>query len=621
MSGMTPIQERFATAVAQQRAGQLPAAQQLCVEILRQDPNHPQAHGLLGVIACQIGDYVHAVEHLSAAVSLGFDDPSITYHLGEANRTLGRLPQAIAAYERALQAVPDDVEVLNNLGIALRKNGQAEQAIACYRRAIAVQPDYARAHNNLGNVLSSLNRIDEAIACYRTALALDPGYASAQTNLGNALTALGRLTDSIASYRRAVELNPGDPIAHSNLNYALIFSPEHSARTIFDESRCWDQRHAAPLAASILPHRNDRSPDRRLRVGYVSPEFRNHVQSLFTIPLFSSHDHEQFEIFAYSSAAREDSISNRLRGYVDHWRTITGLTDEQAAQMVRDDAIDILVDLTMHMADNRLLIFARKPAPVQICWLAYPGTTGLSTMDYRITDVRLDPPGLDDAYYSEESIRLPDTFWVYDPLDTQPAVNALPALTNGFVTFASFNNYRKVSEGVLKLWARVVKAVDRSRLLILAPDGEHRLSVLAVLGREGVAADRVTFLDRRPRAQYLEYYHQADIVLDTFPYNGETMTLDASWMGVPTVTRVGQTVVARAGLSLLTALGLPDLAASNDEEFFAIAVRLAEDRSRLVELRAGLRERLLASPLMDARRFARNMEAAYRDVWRRWCAR
>jgi predicted O-linked N-acetylglucosamine transferase (SPINDLY family) len=620
---MTPfqVQQLFATALAQQRAGQLPAAQQRCLEILGQDPSHAQAHGLLGIIACQTGDYVRAVEQLSIAVSLGFDDPAVTYHLGEANRTLGRLPQAIAAYTRALEAVPDDVEVLNKLGITLRKNGQAEQAIACYRRVIEVEPNHGPAHNNLGNVLSSLNRIDEAIACYQAALTLDPGNALAHVNLGNALTALGRLNESIALYRRAVELNPSDAKAHSNLNYALIFSPDYSAPTIFEECRRWDQRHAAPFAASIVPHRNDRSPERRLRVGYVSPEFRNHVQSYFTIPLFASHDHERFEIFAYSSAAREDSISNRLRGDVDHWRPIAGLTDEQAAQAVRDDAIDILVDLAMHMADNRLLIFARKPAPVQICWLAYPGTTGLSAMDYRLTDPRLDPPGLDDAYYSEESIRLPDTFWIYDPLDTQPAVNPLPALTNGFITFASFNNFRKVSEGVLKLWARVVKAVDRSRLLILLPAGNHRLSVLAVLESEGLAADRVTFLDRRPRAQYLEYYHQADIILDTFPYNGETMTLDASWMGVPTVTRIGPTVVARAGLSLLTALGLTDLAASNDEEFLAIAVRLAEDRSRLVELRASLRERLRASPLMDAPRFARNMEAVYRDAWRRWCAR
>ncbi len=288
--------------------------------------------------------------------------------------------------------------------------------------------------------------------------------------------------------------------------------------------------------------------------------------------------------------------------------------------MIRDDRIDILVNLTMHMAHNRLLAFAHKPAPVQVCWLAYPGTTGLGTIDYRLTDPHLDPPGLNDHDYAEESIRLADTFWCYDPLSSEPVVNALPGLEKGSVTFGCFNNFCKVNAAVVKLWAQVLKAVDRSQLLVLAPEGSHREHTLDLLERETVTPHRVTFVASRPRPQYLELYHRIDIGLDTIPYNGHTTSLDSFWMGVPVITIVGQTVVGRAGLSQLRNLGLPELIAESPEQYVRIAARLANDLPCLASLRATLRERMQNSPLMDAPRFTRSVEAAYRKMWRRWCA-
>ncbi len=257
---------------------------------------------------------------------------------------------------------------------------------------------------------------------------------------------------------------------------------------------------------------------------------------------------------------------------------------------------------------------------MQVCWLAYPGTTGLETIDYRLTDPHLDPPGLNDDDYSEQSIRLADTFWCYDPLSSQPAVNALPALEKGHITFGCFNNFCKVNAGVVKLWAQVLKAVDRSQLLVLAPEGSHRHDTLDLLEQEGVTPDRVTFVAGRPRAQYLELYHRIDVGLDTVPYNGHTTSLDSFWMGVPVITIVGRTVVGRAGLSQLRNLGLPELIAESPEQYVRTAAGLANDLRRLAGLRATLRERMLNSPLMDAPRFARNVEAAYRRMWRRWCA-
>jgi predicted O-linked N-acetylglucosamine transferase (SPINDLY family) len=356
-----------------------------------------------------------------------------------------------------------------------------------------------------------------------------------------------------------------------------------------------------------------------LRIGYVSPDFREHCQSFFTIPLLSNHDRKAFEIFCYADLRRPDAVTQRIRGYVDGWQSIVGMTDEEAARKIREDQIDILVDLTMHMASGRPLIFARKPAPVQAAWLAYPGSTGLSAMDYRLTDPYLDPPGLNDHFYSETSIRLPDSFWCYEPLVTELLVNPLPAQSTGHVTFGCLNNFCKINEPVLRLWAQVLKTVDRSRLMILCPEGSHRQALLDLLQREGISSDRIELVAGRPRLQYLELYHRIDLGLDSFPYNGHTTSLDSFWMGVPVVTLVGQTVAGRAGLSQLTNLGLPELIAQTSQQYVQIAADLAGDLSGLAELRRTLRERMQASPLMDAPRFARNIEAAYRQMWRNWC--
>ena len=314
-----------------------------------------------------------------------------------------------------------------------------------------------------------------------------------------------------------------------------------------------------------------------------------------------------------------DALTERLRGHADLWRNISGLSDQHAADLVRHDQIDILIDLNVHTADNRLLVFARKPAPVQVSWLGYPGTTGLSTIDYRLTDPYLDPPGLFDAFSAEESLRLPDTFWCYDPLTDQPPINRASCPGVWRVTFGCLNNFCKVNDGCLALWARVLQAVPRSRLLLQAPRGPARDKVLARLGQEGIAASRVDFAARQSRPEYLKLYHQIDLGLDPLPYNGHTTSLDAFWMGVPTLTLLGKTAVGRAGWSQLCNLDLKELAAETPEQYVAMAAQLAGDLPRLDDLRRTMRRRMLQSPLMDANRFARNMEWVYRQIWRSWC--
>jgi predicted O-linked N-acetylglucosamine transferase (SPINDLY family) len=341
------------------------------------------------------------------------------------------------------------------------------------------------------------------------------------------------------------------------------------------------------------------------------------VQRLYTIPVLSHHDHASYEIVCYSSVKAPDAHTERLHALADEWHDVARSSDAELAQKIRDDRIDVLVDLTMHMTRNRLRVFAEKPAPVQIAWLAYPGTTGVDGMDYRLTDPFLDPPGAP-LPYSEKSLWLPHSFWCYGPEADDIGVGAQPLERSGYVTFGCLNNFMKVSRGTLELWAKVLNAVADSRLLLLAPQ-DARDSVLAVLREHGVGSERVEFVDQQPRERYLETYRRIDIALDTLPYPGHTTSLDAYWMGVPVVTLVGKTIVGRAGLSLANNLNLGDWVARTTDDFVRIASHFAANPSALAVLRAELRQRLQQSPLMDAAGFTRDLEAAYRTAWRTFC--
>jgi predicted O-linked N-acetylglucosamine transferase (SPINDLY family) len=371
-----------------------------------------------------------------------------------------------------------------------------------------------------------------------------------------------------------------------------------------------------------------------LRIGYVSPDFRGHAVGRFLLPLLANHDHGQVEVHCYAAMRVPDEWTSRLRACADVWHDISALTDEQAAEMIRRDKIDILVDLTMHMSGNRLLIFARKPAPVQATFGGYPGSTGLATIGYRLSDGYLEmrDGGSENGSggdaqpadpYVEKAICL-QSFWCYDPqaMETAagPRVNPLPASTAGHVTFGCMNGFRKINSRTIDLWAPVLAAMPDSRLVLMSTPYADRQSVLDRLGKAGIGAERVEFFDLLPRGEYLRSYQRIDIALDALPYNGHTTSLDALWMGVPVVARVGQTIVGRGSLSQLNNLGLPELVARSDEEFARTAIELASDLPRLAALRASLRQRMLDSVLTDAHHFAQGIEAAYRMMWQEFCA-
>jgi predicted O-linked N-acetylglucosamine transferase (SPINDLY family) len=600
--------------------GQLDEAIASYRHAIRLKPDFAEAQNNLGSALKGMGRFEEAVAAYRHAIRLKPDLPEAHNNLGNALQGKGQLKEAIVSYRRAIGLKPDYTDAHYNLGIALKGIGQMEEAVTSLRQAIRLKPDFADAHYNLGNALRGPGQLDAAVTAYRHAIRIAPDYAKAHSNLGNVLKDKGQLDEAIACFRQAVRAQPDLAKAHSNLVLALLYHPGYDAKMIYEELRRWNQRHAEPLKKLIQPHPNDRDPTRQLRIGYISADFYDHVSAFFLLPLFRHHDRRQFEVFCYDAqGAHYDKVTRQMQDQVQHWRKIDKLTDTQVAGLVRQDQIDILVDLKLHTADNRLGVFAEKPAPVQATWLGYPGTTGLDAIDYRLTDPCLDPPGFDDACYSERSIHLSDTFWCYDPLTNEPAVNAPPCLETGFVTFGCLNNLCKVNEQVLQLWVRVLKTTDRSRLMMLCPKGSHRQPLLEMLQREGIQLDRIELVANLPRAQYLDLYHRIDVGLDTFPYNGHTTSLDSFWMGVPIITLVGQTVVGRAGVSQLTNLGLTELIAHTPDQYVQLAAALASDLPRLAELRRTLRQRMQASPLMDAPRFARNIETAYREMWRKWC--
>jgi predicted O-linked N-acetylglucosamine transferase (SPINDLY family) len=605
--------------VAYHRLKLLDQAVEVLARAVKLDLQKADAVFNLGLALMDRGDTEQGFVCLGSAARLKPESASIQLALARELMRAGRADEASDRFAAAWQLQPGSSELGLERLAALEESDRAQEAEQFVRHLLQTDPKVAALHAVFGRMLSKLNRYSEAVAAFRQALTLGHSPLTLANPMAFALAKQGRLEQALHELEEIVAQNPAHNMEHSNLVFHSMFDAKYDAGQLLDVARGWNERHARPLMGKRQPHSRDRNPDRKLRVAYVSPDFRGHVQRLFTLPVFRNHDHTAHTIICYSSVRRPDPLTEELKRWSDQWYEVRQLTDSELAQKIREDAIDVLVDLTMHMAGCRLKVFAEKPAPVQFTWLAYPGTTGVDGVDYRITDPHLDPPGAP-LPYSEESLWLPATFWCYDPAGDEATVSELPAVRNAHVTFGCLNNFMKVNRTVLELWARVLSSVPSSRLLLLAPEGWSRAFVTEVFGSAGVSSDRVEFVTQRERHEYLDLYNRIDIALDTFPYNGHTTSLDAFWMGVPVVTLLGNTIVGRAGLSLAKNLDLDELVARDSDQFVQIATKLTSDIPRLQELRGGLRRRMESSPMMDAPGFTRSLEGLYREGWRRWCA-
>ncbi len=652
------IAQTFQAAFASHQTGRLAEAEVLYREILKVAPDMPSALHLLGVLAHQTDRHEEAIgllkrslaahpNNAAALSSLGelylttdepdqarvcFDralglNPKLApahHHLGTMLLRSRRLEEARECFERAVASRPDYFEAHRQLGTVLLDLNRLPEALVCFERAVTIQPDHAEAHNCLGIALERLHRSEEACRCFARAIDLRPDDAEAHNNLGNVLKGMAQIHAAVASYRRALTLTDDSPEIHSNLIYALHFDPETDAATLRAECARWERFHAAPLRHSVRPHTNDPDPLRRLRIGYVSPDFRNHPISNFIAPLLAAHDGTRFEVHCYSDVEHADQGTARLQSLADCWHRVSDLSDDALAGQIRADGIDILVDLALHSEKNRLPVFARKPAPVQVSWLGYAGSSGLTSIDYRVTDALIEPPGLDNGtdWPPEQSLRLPASWCCYEGPGDAPPVGSLPALADGGahgVTFGSLNQFGKCNERVFRLWARVLGAVPGSRLLLHCHEPAALNAARLTLEREGIVGSRLRSAPWMPKRDYLRLYDQIDVGLDPFPHNGMTTTCEALWMGVPVVTLAGTLPVSRTGLSLLTTVGLPEWAVRNEDDYVRLAAQVAGDLPSLAALRDGLREQMRHSPLMDAPRFVAHWEASFRLVWQRWC--
>jgi predicted O-linked N-acetylglucosamine transferase (SPINDLY family) len=592
-------------------------------QLLRRAPAGAEAEALARAVALQAqGRLAEAEASLRALLERAPRHGQALHLLGHVLTLQGRAEEAAQALRRLTACLPRSAEAWFSLGAALRALDRPSEAAQAFDTAAGLDAGLAAAPAAAADALASLGRLDEAEERYLRAIAAAPRFAEAHYNYGNLLHRSGRIEEAVAAYRRALEIRPDFVRAHSNLVYALNFSPAYDPDTVFREHLEWARRHASALAPARSAYAGAPEPRRRLRVGYVSPNFREHAVACFFEPLLRHHDRERFSIHLYSDVARPDARTARLRAFGDTWREIAGLGDEAVADLVARDAVDILVDLTGHTEGHRLLVFARRPAPVQVTWMGYANTTGLAAMDYRVVDAITDPPGFTERWHSERLVRLARTYLAFEPPRESPAVAPPPRRARGYVTFGSFNAFAKIAPPVIETWARVLSAVPGSRLLMVTvPEGSARERVLRAFAAHGIAPERLDLRGTLAFADFLAAHAQADIALDPFPFAGTTTTCHTLWMGVPVVTLAGRTHAARVGASLLSAVGLAEWVARDPEEYVALAARLASDGPALDALRAELRDRVLGSPLADGAGFARDFEDALRKMWEDYCAR
>ena len=499
---------------------------------------------------------------------------------------------------------------------------QTERALECYAHILAIHPDEPDYLVDAAEINRRAGHLARALELSERALSLRPQDGRAWQVRGSTLEELDRLDEALDCLRHELELKPDNIDGHSNLLFLLSRADLLPPQEVAAEYRRWGELYADPLSAAAQPHANAPDPDRPLRIGYVSADFRRHAMAYFVEPFLARHHRGAWGVYCYSNCARPDDVTRHLRELAHEWRDIAALSDEAAARMIREDGIDILVDLSGHTGGNRLLLFARRPAPIQMTWLGYLGGTGMAAMDYRISDRYADPEDEADDQYREQLLRLPHSKWCYLPPAGMPACNALPAQSRGYVTFGSFSNFPRISNETLRTWAQLLGRLPGARLrMIGAPGGESLDRMLEIFDAAGVYADRLDLVGRLPLDACLQQYLEIDIALDPFPCNGGTTTCESLWMGVPVVSRSGRSGASRSGISLLANAGLAHLVARSREEYVDIALGLATDLPALAQLRATLRERLRASPLLDAAGFTRDLEALYRDAWRSWCAR
>lgn len=651
------IQQLFQSGIDHHQAGNVAAAEQVYRSVLAQVPEHVDAMHLLGVVLYQQGDYAPAQALIEKALRLHGKSAVMLNNLGMVLEAQGERRSAVGHYRKAVALKPDYALGHNNLGNALRELGQLKDADASLRRAIAIDPSYADAQNNLGVVLQMRGDVGRAAQFYRKALELKPDFVQALSNLGAALEQQGYLGDAERHLRRALALSADDseanfnlgnmlqaqgrpdeavdcyrkvlagrpirstPAAHHNLLFCSNYLPDISMTGLYAEYQVWQKRWADVVPQPAAEFKQSRSAERRLRIGYLSPDYRQHPAAHFIYPLLAQHDRSKVEVYCYADVHRPDDMTQRFRGVADRWLAVQDFDDAALIHQIRADQVDILVDLAGHTEGNRLRALAQRVAPIQATWLGFGYTTGLSSMDYFMADEAYCPAGVE-AFFSERILRLPRCMFTYEPQLNAPDIAELPMTRNGYVTFGSLSRAIRLNHRVLDTWSAVLRAVPNSKLLLntkafLDPDTRRRFEGL--FAERDITKERLELTFTTGMEATMRSYSEMDIALDPFPHNAGTTTFEALWMGVPVLSLRDRPPLGRFGATILGAVGLSEWLVDTPDEYVQRAVAWAARSDDLAVLRSTLRDRLQQSPVCDAAGFARAVEAAYRQCWQHWC--
>ncbi len=583
---LSKIDKIYNEAVEHHKAGRLPQAEALYRNILNNNPKHADALCMLGLLAGQVG----------------------------------RNSDALELIKKSLAIKPDSFLAHSSMGGIYHNSYKFAEAEAAHKKALKLNPSSPEIYNNLGDVLREQGKVTEAIENYRKALAIKPRDSVTYVNLGNAVFDTADVVTAMKYYQKAIEINPSDRNASSNLLLMMHYDPSFSRKALFAEARKWAEKFT-PESLMANGHDNVKDPGRKLRIGYVSGDFKNHPVGYYIETVILNHDRKNFEIYCYANQRYGDALTLKITQNVDQLRNICALDDEAAAKLIIADKIDILIDLAGHTRGNRLLLFARKPAPLQITWIGYFDTTGMKSMDYILCDKYLILEG-EEKYYTEKPLYIRGCYLCLEKPDSSPAVSELPALKNGYVTFASFNNSRKLTEEVILCWAEVMSKIPHSRILLKSRvfiDKEVCKRFTLIFRQKGIGEERIKFSGHTSTEQMFAEYGEVDIAFDPFPFNGNTTTSHALFSGIPVITLSGNQYAWRMSESILTAIGREEWVARTVAEYIEKAVTLAADFSRLAEIRKNLRNELLNSSLYDGKSFTSNLEGLYRDIWKNWC--
>uniref|UniRef100_A0A1D1XCI1 Probable UDP-N-acetylglucosamine--peptide N-acetylglucosaminyltransferase SPINDLY n=2 Tax=Anthurium amnicola TaxID=1678845 RepID=A0A1D1XCI1_9ARAE len=571
------------------------------------------------------GDINQGVSYYKKALYYNWHYADAMYNLGVAYGEMLKFDMAIVFYELALHFNPHCAEACNNLGVIYKDRDNLDKAVECYQMALSIKPNFSQSLNNLGVVYTVQGKMDAAACMIEKAILANPTYAEAYNNLGVLYRDAGNITLAIEAYERCLQIDPDSRNAGQNRLLAMNYINEGGDDVLYEAHKEWGRRFMK-LYPQYTRWDNPKDIERPLIIGYVSPDYFTHSVSYFIEAPLVYHDYANYKVVVYSAVVKADAKTLKFRDKVlkkgGIWRDIYGIDERKVAEMVREDRIDILVELTGHTANNKLGMMASRPAPIQATWIGYPNTTGLPTIDYRFTDSLADPPDSRQKHV-EELVRLPECFLCYTPSPEAGPVSPTPAVANGFVTFGSFNNLAKITPKVLRVWARILCAVPNSRLVVKCKPfccdsvRQRFLSTLEQLGLEALRVDLLPLI--LLNHDHMQSYSLMDISLDTFPYAGTTTTCESLYMGVPCVTMAGPVHAHNVGVSLLSKIGLEHLVAKTEEEYVQIAIRLASDITSLSDLRMDLRELMLKSPVCEGAKFTLGLETTYRNLWSRYC--